>query len=344
AWPSPSIAEQTLYLDGNSCEFALGHQPASPATHSIVGLLRHGFESGEWGSFGSKGEFPPDQRGADGECLAFTSDPAVEAVAILGNPEVDLELSADRAQALVAVRLCDVAPDGASTLVSWGLLNLTHRNSHETPEPVEPGKRYQVTVPLRMSGYELAAGHRWRVGISPTFTRHAWPSPEPVQLSLFTGEGCRLRLPVRVPQPGDHTLPAFEPPEISSPLAVTHVRTPSRAHTVTHDHVDGWTTMTLESDEGRLRFEDHGLETDHRSVETFQVREGDPLSTRNQIRTTIEFQRKDEPGNWRVRVETESLMTADAAHFHVSNHMNAFEGEVQVFTQSWTRSIPRDLV
>ena len=242
------------------------------------------------------------------------------------------------------MRLCDVAPDGASTLVSWGLLNLTHRNSHETPEPVEPGTRYQVTVPLRMSGYELAAGHRWRVGISPTFTRHAWPSPEPVQLSLFTGEGCRLRLPVRVPQPGDHTLPAFEPPEISSPLAVTHVRTPSRAHTVTHDHVDGWTTMTLESDEGRLRFEDHGLETDHRSVETFQVREGDPLSTRNQIRTTIEFQRKDEPGNWRVRVETESLMTADAAHFHVSNHMNAFEGEVQVFTQSWTRSIPRDLV
>jgi predicted acyl esterase len=54
----------------------------------------------------------------------------------------------------VAVRLCDVAPDGASVLVSWGLLNLTHRDSHENPELLEPGHRYSVTVPLRMAGYQ----------------------------------------------------------------------------------------------------------------------------------------------------------------------------------------------
>ena len=37
---------------------------------------------------------------------------------------------ADRPAAQVCVRLCDVAPDGASTLVTRGVLNLTHRESH----------------------------------------------------------------------------------------------------------------------------------------------------------------------------------------------------------------------
>jgi hypothetical protein len=123
-------------------------------------------------------------------------------------------------------------------------------------------------------------------------------------------------------------------------LAVARVRTSRRVHTVTQDHVDGWTTMTMESDEGRLRFLDNGLETDHRSVETFKVRDGDPLSTSEHIRTVIEFQRDD----WRVRVETDSLMTADAGHFHLANQMDAYEGDVRVFTKSWTTSIPRDNV
>ena len=35
-----------------------------------------------------------------------------------------------------SVRLCDVFPDGRSTLVTRGTLNLTHRDGHEQPEPM----------------------------------------------------------------------------------------------------------------------------------------------------------------------------------------------------------------
>ena len=111
-------------------------------------------------------------------------------------------------------------------------------------------------------------------------------------------------------------------------------------HTITHDHVDGWTTLTQVNDEGRLRFADNGLETDYCSTEIFKVREGEPLSTSQRIRTVIEFERDA----WRVRVETDSLMTADATHFHLSSHMDAYEGEARVFTKSWTTAIPRDNV
>ena len=55
-------------------------------------------------------------------------------------------------------------PTGEVLLVSWGMLNLTHRDSHEQPGPLEPGKRYHVAVQLRMMGYQLAAGHQWRIG------------------------------------------------------------------------------------------------------------------------------------------------------------------------------------
>jgi hypothetical protein len=257
---------------------------------------------------------------------------------MLGNPELDLELSVDKPDALVAVRLCDVAPDGASVLVSWGMLNLTHRDSHEHPQPLEPGRRYRVTVQLRMMGYQLAAGHHWRIAISPTFSRHAWPSPETVQLSLFTGHGCRLRLPIRTPQVADRSLPKFPAAEISPPLALTRVRESRREHTVTFDHVDGWSTLKVLNDEGRIRFLDNGLETDHCSTETFKVREGDPLSSSQHFKTTIEFQRDD----WRVRIETDSLMTSDATHFHLSNHMDAYEGDTRVFTKSWSRTVKRE--
>ncbi|HUF31988.1 MAG TPA: CocE/NonD family hydrolase C-terminal non-catalytic domain-containing protein [Acidimicrobiales bacterium] len=41
------------------------------------------------------------------------------------------------AVALLAARLSDVAQDGSATLVSFGVLNLTHRLSHEAAAPLE---------------------------------------------------------------------------------------------------------------------------------------------------------------------------------------------------------------
>ena len=43
-----------------------------------------------------------------------------EPVEVLGFPEVHLQLSCDRPCALIAVRLCDVFPDGESALITRG--------------------------------------------------------------------------------------------------------------------------------------------------------------------------------------------------------------------------------
>ena len=62
------------------------------------------------------------------------------ALTILGAPVVKLALEADQPQALVAVRLNDLRPDGSDLRVTYGVLNLTHRDGHEQPVPLEPGK------------------------------------------------------------------------------------------------------------------------------------------------------------------------------------------------------------
>jgi hypothetical protein len=340
SWPSPHVGEETLYLNHDGAVGALGAKASG--TREIVARARltQGFDLGQWGAYGYPGEQAGDQRGLDGEHLSFTGLPQPEPIDILGFPEVDLTLSADRPLALVGVRLCDVAPDGASLLVSYGLLNLTHRDSHASPQPLEPGKVYRVTVQLNAIGHRLAAGHRWRVSVSPAYVRHAWPSPEIAALTVSCGRGSRLRLPVRTAQEGDARLPDFPPAETSAPPAVEHLRTAASRVAIHYDLSADVAELRLDYDEGRLRYVDTGMEVDDVVHEVFRVVEGDPLSMSVHIRRLLGFSR----GEWGVRIETDSRMTADAAHFHVSNHLNAFEGEKRVFTKSWTKAIPRDFV
>ncbi len=136
-WPSPSIGTETLELGGGP--------------HSILGVQTCGVEAGVWCAEGGSADLAGDQRVDDAVSLTWDFEPLAEPLEILGHPQAVLELEADRPQALVSVRLCDVAPDGSSLLVTRGVLNLTHRESHEEPEPLEPGRRYEITVPLDVS-------------------------------------------------------------------------------------------------------------------------------------------------------------------------------------------------
>ncbi|MBI3763864.1 MAG: CocE/NonD family hydrolase, partial [Chloroflexi bacterium] len=337
SWPSPNITMQSLALNADG---TLGAARSSGARLDFVGAQHCGLDAGIWCPTGAPGELPPDQRSDDGLSLCFTSAPLDAPMEILGLPEVTLTLAADRPNALVAVRLCDVAPDGASTLASRGLLNLTHRDSHENPSPLEPGKRYTVTVRLNVAGHSLPAGHRWRVAVSPTYWPYAWPSPRPVTLSVFTGAASRLDLPVRKPRAEDAALAAFEPPEISTPLAKNTLRTGSFSRTVHRDVASGRFDLVDFGDSGSRLFVASGLEYETINKNTFTIVEGDPLSASVRCDWTVKIGH----GDWRTRVETSSVMTSDAETFRVTNVLDAFEGNTRVFGKTWTFAVPRDCV
>jgi len=346
AWPADSIQKQVYQLLVNSHQLAVeSGQSMLPTDHSplltddliIPSVQTHGLYAGVWCPFGQPGDLASDQRIEDGLSTCFTSPPLPESQEILGFPEVTLTLSADKPNALVAVRLCDVAPNGASTLVSWGLLNLTHRTSHAEPTPLIPRERYTVTVRLNAIGYALPAGHRWRVALAPTYWPHAWPSPEAVTLTLFAGH---LSLPVRPPQPTADEQVSFLPPEVAPLMQREVLRTDARNRTVQHDLRTGASTLTDYADEGRRRLLPDGIEFDTVGNDTYTIVEGDPLSASVRCERSIQIGR----GAWQTRVDGVSTMTADASKFYVTNTLDAYEGNTRVFANTWTFTVRRDLV
>ena len=108
----------------------------------------------------SPGEAPADQRLDDGFSRVFDSEPLTERLEILGAPEIEIEIASDKPVAQLCARLCDVAPDGSSRRVSYGVLNLTHRDSHAEPSALTPGAFYAIRLKLNDCGYAFAPGHR----------------------------------------------------------------------------------------------------------------------------------------------------------------------------------------
>ncbi len=336
SWPSANVGVRRLALGAGT----LGADAGEPQALRMVGLQTAGLDAGSWCPYGEIADWPGDQRPMDGMSLAFTSVPLDGRLELLGYPELTLELAVDRPLALVVVRLCEVFPDGASTLVTRALLNLTHRDSDEFPEPLEPGRRYTVTVKLDAIGHAFAAGNRIRVGVSPTYWPWAWPSPEPVSLSLFTGGASELRLPERTPQASDEQLPAFAEPQESPPMPSELLHPGPAGRFITHDLSTGRTELVYDWDVGGLYRFPNGLEVEDTNRTTFSITEGDPLSASVRCQMTGRYGR----GDWLTRCETDSSMTADREHFHVSNTLRAWEDDRLVFERTWESSFRRDLV
>ena len=343
-WPSAGITPQLWRLD-SARGLHLSPRPTQPAMPpAVVTLhtrLETGLDCGAWCPYGAPGDWAADQSAEDARSGSFTSEPLAEALDILGAPVLTLTLSSDKPYALVAARLCDVAPGGESLLVSVGLLNLTHRNGHDRVDPLTPGERTTVTIKLNDCGHRLAAGHRWRISISPSYWPHAWPSPEPATLSVFV-ESSHLSLPARPANARDMQLPAFGEPEASAPMAYETVRDPKPVRMVEHDRLQNTHRLRVCFDYGDVRQTRSGLTGEAIVWDTYEIKEGDPLSAK------VVCERLGRWGGegWSVRVVTRSEMTCDALAFHVINRMDAYESingaEIAVFGHSWQTSVARN--
>ena len=151
-----------------------------------------------WGAGHPPNGLAGDLRLEDGTGPVYTTEPLVEAVDVLGIPIAVLHVAATQPVAHLVVRLADVAPDAAVEQVSEGILNLTHRDSHANPTPLEPGRPYEVRVPLRAAGYRFPAGHRIQLRVASSHWPVIWPSPGAGELTIFRGPGSpsRLELPL----------------------------------------------------------------------------------------------------------------------------------------------------
>jgi putative CocE/NonD family hydrolase len=337
-WPSPNIAPTDYKLTFGHDLVPAAHT-VSPNTLTIASPLSTGLFAGKWCSYNAPPDLPHDQRDEDGGALTFDTAPLDEALEICGEPRVTLDIAADKPVAMVAVRLIDVAPDGPATRVSYGLLNLTHRDSDEDPEPLEPGETYRVTVKLKHIAQRFPTGHVVRLAISTVYWPLAWPAPEPVKLTVHLGES-RLTLPVRPPRAEDAEVRPFAEPEGAPPLPKTLIQ-PTRQHwTVQRDLANDVNTLEVLNDEGTFRLDDIDLEVANQVTERYSYNNEEYAS----LRGWVEWDRTMRRDDWHVRIITRTLLTSNATHFRVRATLDAYENDSRVFAKSWDKEIPRDLV
>jgi len=340
-WPSPRITMQRYWLNPGRLSVAATMKSRldfrSPQTTGLA--------AGDWCDFGTLREAPLDQRGDDDGSLTFDSEPLREPMEILGAPVVTLELAADQPVALIAVRLNEVTSDGASTRVTYGLLNLTHRNGHAVPEPLEPEKRYRIRLALNDIAHAFPAGHTLRLAISTSYWPVAWPAPTPVTVSLFTGKSF-VEFPVRPENPRDADLRPFEAPEHAPPAEQTELRPAPLKRIVERDLAANETVCTIFNDSGNAdgellaRVEAIDLDLRHATEKRFRMGEEDPLSAEAEVVQKTLFRR----GSWKSRVETRTRFTSTRDHFVLQAEIKAYEDEKEFFARSWERRVKRDLL
>ncbi len=335
-WPAPQVHTRRFRLGpGTATAGTLATASAGDAELRSRGAESAATDLGQFGGHGGPIEFPSDQRSEDGLSLSFDTEPFAEPAEILGFPAARLNLAADQPLALVALRLCDVWPDGASTLISRGLKNLTHRDGDEHPEPLAVGQRYTVNIRLNSIAYQLPAGHRLRLSVSPTYWPWAWPSPERVTLSLFTSESV-LSLPVWT-DPAEHTPPPhFSVPE-RGPMPAHESLDGYSGREVRRDVASGTVEVIATASEGH-RLLDDGLEYRQHETDVLRITEGAPLSAMVQCERAFSVGRKE----WQATVRTASTMSATAHAFQVTNMVSAYEGDRRVFAKTWHTEHPRD--
>ena len=340
-WPSPRITTHRLNLDwGYLC-------PQPTPTHEISFSSPHtlGVRAGEWCGFGADGEAPRDQRADDGGSLVFDSDPFDEPIDLLGAPVLEIDVKADKPVAFLVARLCDVDPVGTSVRITYGILNLCHRDSHAEPQPLEPGKWYRIRLRFDDLGQHIPAGHHLRLGLSTGYWPMIWPTPEPVVLTVRTGNAW-LDLPVRPPSDDDARLPDFSPPLAAPGTQSKKIRPITMRRTVEIDLTTSEMIYTLKGDGGEFggaslaRLEEIDLDLGYTQMKRYRILEHDPLSAETELVQSAVLRRD----GWAVRIECRTRLRATAQAFSFTGDLEAFENDTPFATRRWTQSVPRRLV
>lgn len=337
-WPAPHIHTQTLYPSDTG---QLGSTPA-PSGAAPVPLhspLSLGLFAGKWCSYADGPDLPYDQREEDGGALNFETAALTESLELLGAPVLRLRVRADQPSAQVAVRLSDIAPDGAATRVSYGVLNLCHRDGHAQPQDLQPGSDVDVTIRLNELGHRFATGHRLRLSLSSSYWPLIWPAPQPVTLTV-SPEATALDLPVRRVEPSEESAPVFAAPDDLQLAPVTEQRAADHRWRVQRDLEHATSELEVIMDNGTRTLEEVDLTLSDHTCERYGLSDGDPQSATGEVVSSYGLRR----GDWRVETHTRTRLEADETGFHVTAEIDAWEGDQRVFARNWIRRIPRSRI
>jgi predicted acyl esterase len=328
-WPPERLVERVLRPPGEGIDtIHVRGDVGRSAWISCAGRL-------PWG-------LPGDQRLDDALSLAYDWEPLESELDVMGHPRVRLTVTSPEPVAYLAARLCDVFPDGSSSLACRGLLNLTHRDGHDAPLALEPGVPTEVEIELEATSWVFEPGHRVRLALAGSDWPNTWPPPGGAPLGV---ERSSVRL----------VLPVLEGP---SPLPPPSL--PPTSGVDSH-------SPAIDAPQPELvwRFEDDMIAREARAVTSYGSRYEAPFGARVDERYdgAVGVSQDDPARAWArgraayriawpeadVRTEATLEVRSDAAAYHVAIALVAeeldAEGDAVAFRRErrFARRIPRRL-
>ncbi len=335
-WTSFDRATRTYHIDpsGLSVRPDVSVNPIRLASSQTAGHT-----APAWCCYGLVPDNALDQNGEAGLMTVFETQPLTEDLDLLGFPFVDAEITADQRQANLAAVLSIVDEKGRASLVSFGVLNLTHRDSHQDPSPLPIGKPVRVRVQLNACGQHVVKGQRLRLALSTAYWPMIWPAQSAATLEITPGT-ARLKLPVRTDRPDDNGLAAFAPVEGATPLQCVRLSHGGYQRTRTIDFANGVETYQRFDDTGVVKHLHTDLIVQDVSRETFSIHPDDPNSAEGRCTWMKRYERDA----WKAEVESWVAVEAQSDSWHITASLVARDTNGIVAERKWDETIPRDLV
>ncbi|MBI3943535.1 MAG: CocE/NonD family hydrolase [Chloroflexi bacterium] len=333
-WPLARGKEVTLYLGDGTL------QPDSPPeTGGSDRVAYHPAVGATFGIFSAGGPHlvPGDQRIEEAYSVVYTTTVLQEPVEILGHPQVILQVDSSADVVTFVVRLTDVAPDGSSALVTKGVLNATHRDSHTHPTPLLPGEKVALEIECDATSWIFAPGHRIRLSISHADFPNIWPSPKLATSHVYWGAGhpSRMTLPVVGKQSQTLPAPVFE----ATPFPIDPNQPPPvPPWKIMRDLARGQVEITIEGS-GSTR-QDGVYVHETKTQATATVSERNPAEAAVKGRQTIRYIWPSQ----KIEVNTRGHIFSDPTAFHITIHAEITIDDLPHFSRRWAKSFPRRLL
>lgn len=325
-WPTEASSTRSLYPDKGE----LGTIPGESISLSTPENCGHA--AGNWCGYGLVADGPIDQSDESG-MLWFETAPLEQDLDLLGFPMLCAEVSSDSPQANLVAVLSDVGNDGKATLISYGVLNLTHRDSDAEPEAM-PDRPVPVQVQLNACGQRIAKGRRLRLALSTAYWPVLWPSQSKASLTL--SDTC-LQLPICLSQA---TESPFLAAEGAAPLEVEVLSSGTFERNRSIDHITGVETSQRYEDSGLKRHLHTGLELQRSSRERFSIHPDNPNSAVGSCDWSVHYARD----GWQADLDTSITVQALADSWQIEASLKASDVNGTVFEKNWSETIRRDMV
>lgn len=338
SYPTPNVIYKSYALKPGIIDVE-NEVPDFMPELTIQSPLSVGLFAGKWCSYAADTDLPSDQREEDGGALVFDTPPLIGDLEIMGAPRLKIRLSSNKPVAMLAARICDVAPNGRSTRVTYGVLNLTRCESDEYPEELEEGKIYTVNMKLNYIAQRFPAGHQIRLSLSTSYWPLAWPPPEPVRLTIYPGES-EIHLPVRKSNSADAQLCDLGTPVLKEVMPSTVLRPEVREWQVNHNLRTNKVTLHVINNDARIKLNDINWITEKNVEEKYSYSNNNYDTLRGEVVSERRFERDD----WSTYTITHTILTSTKTHFVIRAILDAYEGDVRIFSKTWDELIKRDLL